>query len=72
MVILQLRAPVSHAAVRHVAIVPAFAARETTHACPPKPRLLNRVRHALRARHESRRTEKASVATSLWVEEVRR
>jgi len=29
---------------------------------PPKPRLLDRVRRALRARHLSRRTEEAYVA----------
>jgi len=31
---------------------------------PPKPRLLDRVRQALRARHMSRRTEEAYVA---WI-----
>ena len=31
---------------------------------PPKPRLLDRVRAALRARHYSRRTEEAYVA---WI-----
>jgi hypothetical protein len=30
----------------------------------PKPRLLDRVRHALRIRHYSRRTEEAYVAAS--------
>jgi Phage integrase, N-terminal SAM-like domain len=38
--------------------------RETTHVTPPKPRLLDRVRAALRARHYSRRTEEACVA---WI-----
>jgi len=41
-----------------------FVVRETTHVTPPKPRLLDRVRAALRARHYSRRTEEAYVA---WI-----
>ena len=46
-----------------------FAARpflvwETTQVTPPKPRLLDRVHAALRARHYSRRTEEAYVA---WI-----
>jgi hypothetical protein len=41
-----------------------FLVRETTQVTPPKPRLLDRVRAALRARHYSRRTEEAYVA---WV-----
>ena len=39
-------------------------ARETTPPVPGAPRLLDRVRYAVRARHYSRRTEKAYVA---WV-----
>jgi len=39
-----------------------FVVRETTQVTPPKPRLLDRVRAALRARHYSRRTEEAYVA----------
>ncbi len=35
--------------------------RETASAESPKPKLLDRVRHAVRARHYSRRTEKAYV-----------
>src|SRR5262245_47551511 len=35
--------------------------RETGPLEPPRPRLLDRVRHAIRARHYSRRTEKAYV-----------
>ena len=35
--------------------------RETASADSPKPKLLDRVRHAVRARHYSRRTEKAYV-----------
>jgi hypothetical protein len=38
--------------------------REVGPAGAPKPRLLDRVREAIRARHYSRRTEKAYVA---WV-----
>ena len=41
-----------------------FAVRETTAVTPPKPRLLDRVRSVLRARHYSRRTEDAYVA---WI-----
>ena len=41
-----------------------FVVRETTPVTPPKPRLLDRVRTALRARHYSRRTEQAYVA---WI-----
>jgi hypothetical protein len=39
--------------------------RETIQVTPTKPRLLDRVRAALRARHYSRRTEEASAA---WIE----
>jgi Phage integrase, N-terminal SAM-like domain len=35
--------------------------RETASAASSKPKLLDRVRHAVRARHYSRRTEKAYV-----------
>jgi hypothetical protein len=41
-----------------------FAVRETTQLSPTKPRLLDRVRPALRASHSSRRTEGAYVA---WI-----
>src|SRR2546427_11026525 len=40
---------------------PALAVRETSPTLPPKPRLLDRVREAIRTRHYSRRTEKAYV-----------
>ena len=40
------------------------AVHETSPAEPPKPRLLDRVRAALRSRHDSRRTEQAYVA---WI-----
>lgn len=59
MVTLQLPAPVSQAAVMGVPAASSFAVRETPPAEPPKPRLLDRVREALRARHYSRRTEEA-------------
>jgi hypothetical protein len=41
-----------------------FTVHETSAPVPPKPRLLERVRAALRIRHYSRRTEKAYVA---WI-----
>ena len=41
-----------------------LAAREAAPPAPRPPRLLDRVREAVRARHYSRRTEKAYVA---WV-----
>ena len=64
MVTLQLPAPVSPATVTYSPDPASFAVRETTPAEPPKPRLLDRVRAALRARHYSRRTEEAYVA---WI-----
>jgi hypothetical protein len=45
-------------------IASAFVARETGPGGPPKPRLLDRVREAIRTRHYSRRTEKTYVA---WI-----
>ncbi len=42
----------------------ALAVREAGPTGAPKPRLLDRVRAALRARHYSRRTEEAYVA---WI-----
>jgi hypothetical protein len=42
----------------------ALTVREVGPVGAPKPRLLDRVREAIRARHYSRRTEKASVA---WI-----
>jgi hypothetical protein len=64
MVTLQLRTPVSHVAVIDGPDVTAFAVRETTPAAAPKPRFLDRVREAIRTRHDSRRTEKTYVA---WI-----
>jgi len=46
------------------AIARPLIARETGPADSPKPRLLDRVRAALRARHYSRRTEQAYVT---WI-----
>ena len=51
MITLQLPSPVRYAAVMDVADVPAFAVRETNQAGPPTPRLLDRVREAIRSRH---------------------
>jgi integrase len=55
----------------HDAMLPAAGDRRALWACqdtgppePPKPRLLDRLRQALRARHLSRRTEEAYVA---WI-----
>jgi len=53
---LQSGAPVSYATVRTVAEGRVFVVRETPQAGPTRPRLLDRVRLALRARHGSRRT----------------
>lgn len=47
----------------HAGVVP-LAVRETSALPAPKPRLLDRVREAIRARHYSRRTEKTYVA---WI-----
>ena len=46
---------VSCATMMDVANAPPFAVCETTQTGPPKPRLLDRVHLALRARHGSRR-----------------
>jgi hypothetical protein len=43
---------------------PSSAVRESGPADAPRPKLLDRVRDAIRARHYSRRTEKAYVA---WI-----
>ena len=51
MATLQLHSPVWYAAVMDVADVPALAVRETNQTGPPKPRLLDRVREAIRTRH---------------------
>jgi integron integrase len=64
MLTLQLLSLVRYPAARGLAGVRGFAVRETTPTGPAKPRLLDRVRLALRARHGSRRTEKTYVA---WI-----
>ena len=46
-------------AVPQASLPTRFTVRETTAGTSPKPRLLDRVRTALRARHYSRRTEDA-------------
>ena len=55
--------PISYPALPEGAFT-ALAVREVGPAGAPKPRLLDRVREAIRARHYSRRTEKAYVA---WI-----
>ena len=59
MVLLRSLRPLAYAAD-----VRALVVRETTAPAAPRPRLLDRVRHAIRARHLSRRTEDAYVA---WI-----
>ena len=54
----------SYAMVFGEARAAALAVREVGPASAPKPRLLDRVREAIRARHYSRRTEKTYVA---WI-----
>jgi integron integrase len=63
MLALPLYRTMSCAPVAHARAGP-FTVRETTQVTPPKPRLLDRVREAIRARHYSRRTEKTYVA---WI-----
>src|SRR5262249_55438796 len=52
----------SYAAASEEAWPPALAVREVGPAAAPKPRPLDRVREAIRARHYSRRTAKTYVA----------
>ena len=61
MVAVQSSGPVRYAAGAGAPLASTFASRETGPAEAPKPRLLDRVREAIRARHYSRRTEKAYV-----------
>jgi hypothetical protein len=62
MVSLHLRAVVSYPTLSGGGCgSPASAGRESSPTGPPKPRLLDRVRMALRVRHYSRRTEEAYV-----------
>ena len=60
---LQQSPPISYPALPEGAFT-VLAVREVGPAAVPKPRLLDRVREAIRARHYSRRTEKAYVA---WI-----
>jgi Phage integrase, N-terminal SAM-like domain len=53
-----------YAVAREGAWASALAVCEAGAVSPPKPRLLDRVREAIRARHYSRRTEKTYVA---WI-----
>jgi len=55
---------ISYSVSSRGALVATLAVREAGSAGPPKPRLLDRVREAVRARHYSRRTEKTYIA---WV-----
>jgi len=59
--------PISYPALPEGAFT-VLAVREVGPAAAPKPRLLDRVREATRARHYSRRTEKAYVA---WIRQLR-
>ncbi len=56
--------PTSYPASSGGALTATLAAREAGPVRAPKPRLLDRVREAIRARHYSVRTEKACVA---WI-----
>ena len=60
---LQQSHPISYPALQEGAFT-VLAVREVGPAAIRKPRLLDRVREAIRARHYSRRTEKAYVA---WI-----
>ncbi len=55
---------ISYSVSSRGALVATLAVREAGPAGAPKPRLLDRVREAVRARHYSRRTEKTYIA---WV-----
>src|SRR5216683_5787044 len=61
MVALSSRGSVTYAAIQEDAAHARLTVRETGPAEAPKPRLLDRVREAIRTRHYSRRTEKAYV-----------
>jgi hypothetical protein len=53
--------PLGHHSTRPVGGRVPWVGRESGLPEPPKPRLLDRVRHAIETRHDSRRTEKAYV-----------
>ena len=61
MIIARGSGSLSYAVAPEGAWAPALAVCEADPAAPAKPRLLDRVREAIRARHYSRRTEKAYV-----------
>jgi integrase len=61
MVALRSRGPISYPASAGGAFAATRCVREVGPATAPKPRLLDRVREAVRIRHYSRRTEKAYV-----------
>ena len=64
MVALQSGGPVRDAAAAGAPLASTLVARKSGPGDPPKPRLLDRVREAIRTRHYSRRTEKTYVA---WI-----
>ena len=61
MLALRWSGQISYPALSEGALATALAVCEAGPASAPKPRLLDRVRHAIGARHYSRRTEKAYV-----------
>jgi integron integrase len=64
MVALRSNAPISYRALSGAVLGRPLAVHEAGPPTPPKLRLLDRVREAIRARHYSRRTEKTYVA---WI-----
>jgi hypothetical protein len=56
--------PARHGALRAGAVVPALGGAGVPACVPPKPRLLDQVRDAIRTRHYSYRTEEAYVG---WI-----
>ena len=61
MIALRSRGPISYPVSAGCAFATTRCVREAGPASLPKPRLLDRVREAVRIRHYSRRTEKAYV-----------
>ena len=62
MTLVDVRSPVQYAKLpAGGGDIAAWSLREASTPEPARPRLLDRVRHALRARHMSRRTEEAYV-----------
>jgi len=64
MIALRSSGPITYPVLAGGALAATLAVREAGPAGAPQPRLLDRVRAALRARHHSRRTEKTYVA---WI-----